>query len=470
MAKIINNNNNQEEEEDDDQQQWQPQPPLIVNQLQTNNGNEIRKVPLGYKFCPYDHEILHYLWNKILNRPIPCDRIREVELYRYHPRQLAECHDMMEENEMYFFTPRDRKYKNGGRPNRAAGNGYWKANAAEKKVERRGKIIGHKRTLTYYEGKPPKGDKTNWIMHEFRVEGAPARVKMSPDDTRLDDWVLCRIYYRAVGRSRRAEQRDDDHDDVKPVKRNKDNHTEMSNNLNQIGDTNILTNDPSNDYFSSDIDLALSQIPPFKDYPSTVHTRIPNHSPQPISYSHTDPNLHLAQSSSYSHPDPNYYSAGPTSYSHPDPNHHSVQPASCSHSYPTHLPARPASNNTHHSAQYGQEDIMTSRCIQEDVWGIDLGYSSSDYPNPLMELDTLLPDNHLEFEYILTDDPQEQISDIILNNNDPNFHNILVNNLHPNYAPAPPEDNSPSNAPAPKDNNTEGSQSGSVSESKELAN
>ena len=86
---------------------------------------------------------------------------------------------------MYFFTRRDRKYKRGARPNRVAGNGYWQVIGAERKVEHEGKIIGHVKTLAYFEGQPRKADKTNWRMHEFRVEGAPARVKTSPDDMRV---------------------------------------------------------------------------------------------------------------------------------------------------------------------------------------------------------------------------------------------------------------------------------------------
>lgn len=79
------------------------------------------------------------------------------------------------EKEWYFFTPREKKYKNGSRPNRAAGNGYWKATGADKPiVSDDGETCGVRKALVFYEGKPPKGIKSNWIMHEFRIiEGDP---------------------------------------------------------------------------------------------------------------------------------------------------------------------------------------------------------------------------------------------------------------------------------------------------------
>jgi hypothetical protein len=76
------------------------------------------------------------------------------------------------EQEWYFFSPRDRKYPNGARPNRAATSGYWKATGTDKPIMASGSTrekVGVKKALVFYRGKPPKGVKTNWIMHEYRL-------------------------------------------------------------------------------------------------------------------------------------------------------------------------------------------------------------------------------------------------------------------------------------------------------------
>lgn len=73
------------------------------------------------------------------------------------------------ENEWYFFSPRDRKYPNGVRPNRATVSGYWKATGTDKAIHSGSKHVGVKKSLVFYKGKPPKGTKTDWIMHEYRL-------------------------------------------------------------------------------------------------------------------------------------------------------------------------------------------------------------------------------------------------------------------------------------------------------------
>lgn len=77
----------------------------------------------------------------------------------------------IEKSEWYFFTPRERKYKKGSRPNRAAGSGYWKATGVDIPIKSNGETVGFKKSLVFYRGKPPNGGKSNWIVNEYRIKG-----------------------------------------------------------------------------------------------------------------------------------------------------------------------------------------------------------------------------------------------------------------------------------------------------------
>lgn len=92
------------------------------------------------------------------------------------------------EHEWYFFSPRDRKYPNGARPNRAATSGYWKATGTDKPIlstaqHQQQKKVGVKKALVFYGGKPPKGIKTNWIMHEYRLTDSATPTRPRPSTT-----------------------------------------------------------------------------------------------------------------------------------------------------------------------------------------------------------------------------------------------------------------------------------------------
>jgi hypothetical protein len=129
-------------------------------------------LPPGFRFHPTDDELVeHYLCRKAAGQRLPVPIIADVDLYKLDPWDLPE-RALFGTREWYFFTPRDRKYPNGSRPNRAAGKGYWKATGADKPVAPRGRTLGIKKALVFYAGKAPRGVKTDWIMHEYRRAAA----------------------------------------------------------------------------------------------------------------------------------------------------------------------------------------------------------------------------------------------------------------------------------------------------------
>lgn len=150
------------------------------------------ELPPGFRFHPTDEElVMHYLCRKCASQQISVPIIAEIDLYKFDPWQLPGM-ALYGEKEWYFFSPRDRKYPNGSRPNRAAGTGYWKATGADKPIGKP-KAVGIKKALVFYAGKAPRGVKTNWIMHEYRLANVD-RSAGKKNNLRLDDWVLCRIY------------------------------------------------------------------------------------------------------------------------------------------------------------------------------------------------------------------------------------------------------------------------------------
>ncbi|KAF0921572.1 hypothetical protein E2562_009773 [Oryza meyeriana var. granulata] len=167
-------------------------------------------LPPGFRFHPTDEElIVHYLRNRAASSPCPVSIIADVDIYKFDPWDLP-SKAAYGDREWYFFSPRDRKYPNGIRPNRAAGSGYWKATGTDKPIHSSGggaasnESVGVKKALVFYKGRPPKGTKTNWIMHEYRLAAADAHaantyrpMKFRNASMRLDDWVLCRIYKKS---------------------------------------------------------------------------------------------------------------------------------------------------------------------------------------------------------------------------------------------------------------------------------
>ncbi|KAH7664641.1 NAC domain-containing protein [Dioscorea alata] len=148
-------------------------------------------VPPGFRFHPTDEELVgYYLKKKIASQKIDLDVIRDIDLYRIEPWDLQECCRIgyEEQSEWYFFSHKDKKYPTGTRTNRATMAGFWKATGRDKAVHDKNKLIGMRKTLVFYKGRAPNGQKTDWIMHEYRLESDE---NAPPQE---EGWVVCRAF------------------------------------------------------------------------------------------------------------------------------------------------------------------------------------------------------------------------------------------------------------------------------------
>ncbi|GMJ13809.1 NAC domain containing protein 1, Arabidopsis NAC domain containing protein 21 [Hibiscus trionum] len=150
------------------------------------------KLPAGFRFHPRDEELVcDYLMRKVTLTD-SFQLLIEVDLNKCEPWDIPET-ARVGRNEWYFYSQRDRKYATGLRTNRATISGYWKATGKDKGVLSKGTVVGMRKTLVFYQGRAPKGTKTEWVMHEFRLEGTFSLPKLS---TFMEDWVLCRVLHK----------------------------------------------------------------------------------------------------------------------------------------------------------------------------------------------------------------------------------------------------------------------------------
>ncbi|CAJ1830493.1 unnamed protein product [Sphenostylis stenocarpa] len=126
--------------------------------------------------------------SKVVDNCFSAVAIGEVDLNKCEPWNLPGL-AKMGETEWYYFCVRDKKYPTGLRTNRATDAGYWKATGKDKEIITENALIGMKKTLVFYMGRAPRGEKTNWIMHEYRLEG-----KHNQHKSGKSEWVLCRVF------------------------------------------------------------------------------------------------------------------------------------------------------------------------------------------------------------------------------------------------------------------------------------
>ncbi|XP_042044650.1 NAC domain-containing protein 40-like [Salvia splendens] len=168
---------------------------MIENECEIKEERSVSNIPMeisiaeassmfpGFRFSPTDEELLqYYLKKKLHGSPDGVDVIPEVDICRHEPWDLPAQSVIQSDNEWFFFSPRGRKYPNGSQSKRATVSGYWKATGKERSVKSGSTQIGTKRTLVFHTGRAPKGQRTEWIMHEYTTS-----------EKSEDAMVVCRL-------------------------------------------------------------------------------------------------------------------------------------------------------------------------------------------------------------------------------------------------------------------------------------
>ncbi|KAG6585796.1 Protein CUP-SHAPED COTYLEDON 3, partial [Cucurbita argyrosperma subsp. sororia] len=130
---------------------------------EADNGKDKHGLPPGFRFHPTDEElIVYYLASKTFQASnFHGVNIAEVDLNRCEPWELPDEAKMGEKE--------------------------WQIHSDSNGVK-----LGTKKTLVFYKGGAPRGLKTKWVMHEYRLHS-----DLASRNACKDEWVLCRIIHKS---------------------------------------------------------------------------------------------------------------------------------------------------------------------------------------------------------------------------------------------------------------------------------
>ncbi|CAK9317003.1 unnamed protein product [Citrullus colocynthis] len=158
----------------------------------------------GFRFHPTDEELVsYYLKRKVSGKPFRFDPISVIDIYKSEPWDLPGKSKLKSRDlEWYFFSALDKKYGNSSRTNRATEKGYWKTTGKDRPVRHSARTVGMKKTLVYHIGRAPRGARTNWVMHEYKLTDE----EMGKIAIVQDAFVLCRIFQKSGTGPKNGEQ------------------------------------------------------------------------------------------------------------------------------------------------------------------------------------------------------------------------------------------------------------------------
>ncbi|XP_010543151.1 PREDICTED: NAC domain-containing protein 17-like [Tarenaya hassleriana] len=158
----------------------------------------------GFRFHPTDEElVVYYLKRKICGRRLRINVIGVVDVYKWDPEELPGQSLLKSgDRQWFFFTPRSRKYPNGARSSRGTVHGYWKATGKDRNIVYNSRTVGIKKTLVFYRGRAPNGERTDWVMHEYTMD----EEELSKCQNAKDYYALYKLYKKSGAGPKNGEQ------------------------------------------------------------------------------------------------------------------------------------------------------------------------------------------------------------------------------------------------------------------------
>ncbi|KAK9072069.1 hypothetical protein SSX86_008501 [Deinandra increscens subsp. villosa] len=158
----------------------------------------------GFRFHPTDVElVMFYLKKKLMGKKINVNVVTEVNIYEFCPWDLPDKSSLKSGDlEWYFFCPKAKKYSTGCRAKRATETGFWKATGKDREVKYNERIVAKIKTLVYYRGHAGKGERTDWVMHEYRMEDE----QLASTGVVQDTYVLCKIFKKSGSGPKNGQQ------------------------------------------------------------------------------------------------------------------------------------------------------------------------------------------------------------------------------------------------------------------------
>ncbi|OMP04842.1 No apical meristem (NAM) protein [Corchorus olitorius] len=175
------------------------------------------RFPAGVRFHPTDVEVLEYLRRKVKGKGKAKDKklcleiVAEVDVYKHAPWDLPHLSALKTKSDpkWYFLCPTVKKFAKGPRLNRAGDFGYWKSSGKEKTIKCNHQLLGSMKTLVFHQGKSQRqGDKTDWIIHEYRLFQ-----RHNQKLVQNSDYVFC-VVFKKHGYEEFIDDDDDDDDEI----------------------------------------------------------------------------------------------------------------------------------------------------------------------------------------------------------------------------------------------------------------